>query len=162
TFVLEKEPKNLDGLALLAAMAGTPEEVDGAIRRFETVQDDLGDRAKLHLALGVLYLRKQDAARAERAFQEAVAREPKSAEAHLVLGRVHLAKQENTEAIQEFQQVLKLDPGNAMARYQLGIAQIQVGNLQQAKAELKEAISAAPNLTEAVLLLAELNIQEGA
>jgi tetratricopeptide (TPR) repeat protein len=74
---------------------------------------------------------------------------------------VRLAKRENTEAIQEFQQVLKLDPRNAVARYHLGLAQFHTRNLQQAKAELKEAISAAPNLTEAVLLLAELNIQAG-
>ena len=94
TFVLEKEPKNLDGLALLASMAATPEEVDAAIRRLETAQADLGDRAKLHLALGVLYLRKQDVARAERAFQEAVAKEPKSVEAHLALGNFYLGKRD--------------------------------------------------------------------
>ena len=45
TFVLEKEPKNPDALALLAGMAATPEEVDAAIRRLETAQADLGDQA---------------------------------------------------------------------------------------------------------------------
>src|SRR5215469_12748012 len=34
-FVLEKDPKSLDGLALLANTASTPEEVDAAIRRLE-------------------------------------------------------------------------------------------------------------------------------
>ena len=47
-FVLEKEPKNLDGLALLANMAVTPQEVDAALRRLETAEADLRDRAKLH------------------------------------------------------------------------------------------------------------------
>src|SRR3982074_3049594 len=40
TFVLEKEPKNLDGLALLASMAATPETVDAAIQRLEHDQAD--------------------------------------------------------------------------------------------------------------------------
>ncbi len=46
--------------------------------------------------------------------------------------------------------------------YQIGLAQLQAGNVQQAKADLKEAISIEPNSTEAVLALAELNIQTGA
>ncbi len=102
TFVLEKEPKNLDGLALLASMAATPEEVDAAIRRLETAQADFGNRAKLHLALGVLYLRKRDVAKAERAFQEAVAKEPKSVDAHVVLGNFYLGKRDVAAAEREF------------------------------------------------------------
>jgi hypothetical protein len=45
--------------------------VDATIKRIEEALATVGDRAKPHLSLGVLYLRKQDPGRAERAFQEA-------------------------------------------------------------------------------------------
>src|SRR5215831_8186962 len=45
-FVLEREPKNLDGLALLAGVATTREDVDVSIQRLEVVRPDLGDRVK--------------------------------------------------------------------------------------------------------------------
>src|SRR5882724_6417381 len=94
TFVLEREPKNFEGLALLAGVAATREEVDASIQRLEALRADLGDRAKFYLTLGALYLRKQDLPSAERAFQEAVAREPKSVEAHSALGSFYLAKRD--------------------------------------------------------------------
>ena len=53
-------------------------------------------------------------------------------------------------------------PRSAQAHYQLALAQLKGGSLQQAKTELKEASSIAPNFGEAVLLLAQLNIQTGA
>src|SRR5439155_840116 len=147
----------------------TPEEVDATVERLEAARATLGDRAKLHLTLGVLYARKQDLPRAERAFQEAVAREPKSVEAHSLLGSFYLSKRdsaqaerETTEAIQDFQKVLKLEPRHAPTHYQLGLAQLMAGNPQQAKAELKEATSLAPNFSDAVLLLAQLNLRTGA
>ena len=55
--------------------------------------------------------------------------------------------------------MLKLEPHHAPAHYQLALAQLQAGNIQQAKAELKEATSLAPNFAEAVLALAQLNLQ---
>src|SRR5215471_19008194 len=42
-FVLEREPKNLDGLALLAGVASSSEEVDAAIQRLEAIRADFGD-----------------------------------------------------------------------------------------------------------------------
>src|SRR5262249_16328774 len=84
--VLTNEPKNLEAALLLAAMATTPVEIDAALKLVEEARADFGDKAKLHMAAGILYVRKQDMANAERAFREAVAREPKSVEAHTALG----------------------------------------------------------------------------
>ena len=96
--VLTKEPNNVDALALLADTSTTPEQVDATIKRIEEALPTVGDRAKPHLALGTLYLRKQDQVRAERAFQEAVAREPKSLEAHSLLGSLYLVKRDSAQA----------------------------------------------------------------
>jgi transcription elongation GreA/GreB family factor len=91
-------------------VAASPEAVGAAIQRLETAKADLGDRAKLHLSLGVLYLRKQDVAGAERAFQEAVAKEPKSAEAHLALGDFYLGKRDVVPAERELKTAADLAP----------------------------------------------------
>jgi Flp pilus assembly protein TadD len=84
--VLSTEPNNLDALALLADTSITPQEVDATIGLLEGQRATLGDRAKFHSTLGVLYLRRQDLLGAERAFQEAVARELFIAFAHWLPG----------------------------------------------------------------------------
>lgn len=262
--ILDKDAKNLDALALFAGAARTPQEISTAIRRLEAARRDFTDRAKLHLALGSLYLRQKALGKAENAFKDAVAREPKLVETHLALGnfyeskpdlaqaeralkaaaelgptgsfpqlslanfylrtgksaegkrllteitqkapgflpawyrvaeialgegryddtakalqvlqrknaldlnwlllrgRMKLARGETAEATQDFQQVLRLEPRLASAHYQLALAHLRAGNAQQARTELDDATKADPNLTEASLVGAELDIQRGA
>src|SRR5712691_863331 len=95
---LRKEPTNLPALTLLAGAAKTPQAVDTTIHRLEAVRADVESHAKFHLALAGLYLRKQDATAAERAFQEAVAREPRSVEAHTAVGNFYWAKRDTAQA----------------------------------------------------------------
>src|SRR6266446_1215460 len=63
--VLGKDPKNFEAVLLWAGTAGTPQEVDAAIRRLEEVRAQYGDKAKLHTWLGALYLKKNDMVKAE-------------------------------------------------------------------------------------------------
>src|SRR5439155_14786817 len=62
--VLGKDPKNFDALLLWAGAAITPQEVDAAIQRLEEARADYGDKARLHIALAALYVRKQEVAKA--------------------------------------------------------------------------------------------------
>jgi lipopolysaccharide biosynthesis regulator YciM len=66
---------------------------------------------------------------------------PSDLKGRFLQGRLHLARRETTGAIQAFQGVLKPEPRLLPVRYQLALAQLQAGNLQQAKTELKDAIS---------------------
>lgn len=159
-FVLEKEPKNLEGLTLLANIAATPEEVATAIRQIETAQADLGERAKLHLALGVLYLRRQDVVSAERAFQEAVAREPKLAEPHLALAELYLAKRDATQAEREFKAAADLAPVGSPARMRLADFYLFAQKRDDAKRILSEITQRAPTYLLAWRRLAEISFQE--
>jgi tetratricopeptide (TPR) repeat protein len=159
TFVLEKEPKNLDGLALLASLAATPQEVETTIRRLETAQADLGDRAKLHLALGGLYSRKQDVAKAERSFQEAVAKEPKSVEAHLTLGNFYAGKRDVTQAEREFKVAAEIAPVGSPARMRLADFYLLTQRPDEAKRTLSEITQKAPDYLPAWRRLAEISLQ---
>lgn len=108
--VLEHDPKNLDALTIFANTASTEGEVDGAIRRLENSRADNENRAKFHLALGTLYLRKRDAKAAEDAFQEAARREPNSPEAHLGLGGFYLVTHQPAAAKEEFDKAAEAAP----------------------------------------------------
>ena len=105
-----RDPTGLSTLLLLAGAAKTPEEVNAAIRRLEEARANHGDKAKFHIALGVLYLRKQDATRAESAFVEAVAKEPKSLEAHSALGDFYRARRDAAQAEREYKAAAELAP----------------------------------------------------
>ena len=259
--ILERNPRHFEGLMLSAATAGTPAEIEAEVRNLETARSLYENKAKFHMALAILQLRKNAPEAAERSLQEAIAREPKSVEAHLALadfyanrrdaaraeeqykaataigtsasparlrlaefyfamqrpedgkrvldelttkapeffpgwrrlaevallerryddalkalapvfkknpgdfegglirGRVHLARGETVEAIQGFQTLLKAEPNFAPARYQLAMAYASAGNLQQAKAELKDVAAGFP---DAALLLADLHLQTNA
>ena len=90
--ILGKDPKNFEALLIWAGAAITPQEVDAAIQRLEETRADHGDKARLHMALGALYVRKLETSKAERALQEAAAKEPKSLEAHTALGDFYVGK----------------------------------------------------------------------
>jgi len=102
SYAVEKDPKDLDALAIFASTATTEGEVDGAMRRLENTRSDHAGKAKFHLTMGSLQLRKRDVAAAETSFQEAARVEPDSADAHLALGTFYLAKREPARAKEEF------------------------------------------------------------
>ena len=59
-FALQQDPNNLDALLLATSVANTLEELDESIRRLEERKPDFKDVAIYHLALGNLYLRKNE------------------------------------------------------------------------------------------------------
>src|SRR5215471_13332553 len=160
TFVLEKEPKNLEGLSLLANMATTPEEVAAAVQRLEAAQADLGDRAKFHMALGVLYLRQQDVGKAERAFQEAVAKEPTSVDAHVVLGNFYLSRRDAPQAEREFKAAAAIAPTGSLARMRLADFYLLAGRPDEAKRILTEITQKVPDFLPAWRRLAAIALRE--
>src|SRR5215467_10594430 len=161
TSVLGKEPNNVDALALLADTSTTPEQVDATIRRIEETLATVGDRAKPHLALGILYLRKQDQDRAERAFQEAAAREPKSLEAHSLLGSLYLVKRDSAQAEREFKTAADLAPIGSPARLRLVDFYLSAQRPDEAKRLLAEITQKAPDFLPAWRRLAQLQLEEG-
>lgn len=94
-----------------------------------------------------------------RAVQVIMKKNPSSSEGHFIRGRIYLAQRKTTEAMQDLQKVLEFQPRFAPAHYHLGLAELQAGNHQQARWRLNEAATIDPSFTEAVLGLAELNIQ---
>src|SRR5262249_18102113 len=117
--VLDGDPKNFEALLIWAGAAITSQELDAAIHRLEEARPDHGDKARVELALAALYVRKLEATKAERALQEAVAREPKSVEAHTALGDFYIGKRDVTQAEREYRAAAELAPLASPARLTL-------------------------------------------
>ena len=159
-FVLGKEPTNLDGLALLADLSTSPEEIDATLRRLEEARSRLEGRAKFHLALASLYLRKQEVPRAERALQEAVAREPKSVEAHSFLASFYLARRDVAQAEREFKIAAELAPAGSPARLRVAEFYLSARQPEEARRILLDATQKAPDFLPAWRRLALLELEQ--
>jgi tetratricopeptide (TPR) repeat protein len=159
--VLQQSPRDLDALVLAARAANTPAEVDAALRRLEAVRSEAGSQAKFHLVLANLYMRKQDRPAAERALQEAVAREPKSVEAHTALGDFYVITKQLGPAEREFKTAADLAPVGSPARVKLADFYILSGNRDEARNILVEITQKAPDFAPAWRLLAELSFAQG-
>ena len=161
TFVLEKDAKNFDALTLLASAARTPQEIAAEIRRLETARGDFAERAKFHLSLASLYLRKQDPAAAEGAFREAVAREPKSVDAHLALGNFYASKPDIVQAERELKAAADLAPGGSLASLALANFYLRAGKPDDGRKLLGEITQKAPEFLPGWRRVAEVALAEG-
>ncbi len=159
-FVLERDQTSLEGLALLAGGAKTPQQVEAAVRRLEGARAVLSERARFHLALGGLYLQKGDSAAAERAFLEAAAREPKAAEPHLALASLYASRRDTSRAESEYKLAAQIAPVGSPARVKLADFYLLLGRRDEARSTLKEITEAAPDYLPAWRRLGELAFAE--
>jgi tetratricopeptide (TPR) repeat protein len=93
---------------------------------------------------------------------EARMRQVKEPAYRLVLeGRLVLERGDAKRALEILTRAIEQWPGNAGARIQAARAANQLGDLERAKSELREATRGAPRDTDAALLLARLYLLEG-
>lgn len=161
TFVLSKDPDNLDALVLLADSTTTPAEADALMARFEGVRAEHGNRAPYHLAIGSLFLKNGDVESAEQSFQRASEVEPDSLDAHYALGRFYLAKRELEQAEEEFKQARELADVGSPERMRLAEFYQLVGRHDEERQALVAITEEAADFLPAWTRLAELELKEG-
>ena len=88
-------------------------------------------------------------------------REPESVDGRRLQSDVLLAKGEPKKAIEVLERVDRTHPGSPLVKYQLARAYLKNNEINQARTALDQAISANPNYTDPILLLAELNLRSG-
>jgi len=130
---------------------------------------ELGDRAELHLNLGLFYAAEEGFDLAREHLLKAVECDCSSADAFRYLGWVESARGAFAEAVVAFQRALSLDPGDLLAMYHLSLAAEAARragaaltvNLPQpaprasasALDRLAEYVAAEPDFVEALLAL---------
>jgi tetratricopeptide (TPR) repeat protein len=159
-FVLDKDPKSLEALVLLADAADSPHETEAALARLEQDRTELGGRPRFLLALGNLYLKKHDLPAAERAFQQAAVADPQAPEAHVLLGQVYLAKRETDRAEQAFKTAADRSPKGSAARIRLADFYFSTGRTDEAKRLLTTMTQDAPDSLTAWRRLADIALTE--
>jgi len=106
---------------------------EDAIMTLTRALRELGDRADLHLNLGLFYAAEEDFDLARRHLLRAVECDCSSAAAFRYLGWVESARGAFVEAVRAFQRALALDPADLLVMYHLALA---AGAAQQAGAAL--------------------------
>jgi Flp pilus assembly protein TadD len=144
-----------------------------AKRTLRQVLDDDPNNLPARRILAELTLVDGDAEQTQNLVAPILAKDSNDVDALVQRGRANLAAGKIDAATRDFQHAFHEAPGLAPIHYQLGVARIRQANatgskalrdsaLAQARSELDEATKLAKGYPEAVLQLAELNIQGGA
>ncbi len=113
-----------------------------------------------HFALGRALLRTSDAAGAEEQFRAAVAAHGDAPPAHLGLANSLLAQKKYAAASDAFAEYLKLNPGDKSAHFNRASALFNLGQLDEALAELDRADAGGARSMEPLKLRAEIYVQQ--
>jgi len=127
--------------------------------------------SQAHFLLGQAYNRSGDPLKAADEFQAVLEIDPENAAAHHNLGVTYFQLQDASAAIAEFNAALEVDPDNADTHYQLGAtylvlslsrsADTSTELVAQAISEFELALSLREDMPEALIGMANIQIQEG-
>ncbi|HZL12811.1 MAG TPA: tetratricopeptide repeat protein [Verrucomicrobiae bacterium] len=93
--------------------------------------------------------------------KEALRRDPDNFDAKLLNARLDLARGQTSSAVAELDRMSRDYPQVALVHYHLGLAYFMSGQPDAAATSLRKAISLNPKFTEAILLLAQIQIKNG-
>jgi tetratricopeptide (TPR) repeat protein len=161
--ILKEDPKDSEAIAIrasLSLLAGTREQLQSAINDLQTVLSKMPDNPVLRYNLGRALLAKQnwDAARVQ--FEEAIKLRPDYLLPRITLAQMMLQNREWGKVVQMAQEILVYDQGNLAARLLRSRALIGMGEMKQAREELTQTSSQFPELPEARLQVAALDLQD--
>jgi tetratricopeptide (TPR) repeat protein len=91
--------------------------------------------------------------------EDVLIRDPQNLQGSIVQAELWLRQGEANKAVEELDHLAKMYPNVPLIDYHLARAFLADGKINDAAAALNEAIAAKPDYTEAVLLLAELNLR---
>lgn len=161
--ILKANPKDDEAIAIRASLmmlTGTREQLQTAINDLQTVISRMPENPVLRYNLGRALLAKQNWQAAKVQLEEAIKLRPDYLLPRITLTQVLLQNREWAKAAQMSQEILALDPTNTPARLLRSRALIGLGDLKQARADLSATSQQFPELPEARLQIAALDLQE--
>lgn len=161
--VLKDNPNDNEAIAIRASLAlitGARDQLQTAISDLQSVVSKMPDNPVLRYNLGRALLAKGDADQARVQFEEAIKIRPDYVLPRLALAQLLLQRREYGRVIQMVQEILLYDNANAPARLLRSRALIGMGDFKQAREELATTSKSFPDLPEARLQLAALDLQE--
>ena len=163
TEILKADPKDPEAIAIRASLSlltGTKEQLQSAINDLQTVVSRMPENPVLRYNLGRALLAKGNAQAARIQFEEAIKLRPDYLLPRITLAQIYLQNREYGKVVQASQEILSYDTANVAARLLRSRALIGLGEVKQARAELVETSGRFPDLPEARLQIAALDLQE--
>jgi tetratricopeptide (TPR) repeat protein len=163
TEILKEDPKDPEAIAIRASLSlltGTREELQSAINDLQTVVSRMPDNHVLRYNLGKALLAKGNVQAARVQFEEAIKLRPDYLLPRITLSQIFLQNREYGKVVQMSQEILNYDRMNIPARLLRSRALIGMGEVKQARAELVETSTQFPDLPEARLQIAALDLQD--
>jgi tetratricopeptide (TPR) repeat protein len=161
--ILKEDPKDSEAIAIrasLSLMTGTPEQLQSAINDLQTVISRMPENFVVRYNLGRALLAKQNWEAARVQFEEAIKLRPDYLPARITLAQVLLQNREFSKVVQMSQDILAYDSANVPARLLRSRALIELGQIGQARQELTQTSQQFPQLPEARLQIAALDLRD--
>ena len=145
--VLSENPDSRHVLVNLTQLYFDQGDYDKIISLLENIPDSKMDPALLYL-LGSAYTQNRNFNKAEDIFKKALAREPDSEDIRRAYAEALIAQGKMQEARSQLQEIVKSDPQSPMPYVQLAQLDRQMGNFDEARKELEQARTLAPDNLE--------------
>lgn len=133
----------------------------GALERLEKATSLAPNFLEALNDLSVLYIRRQDPARAEAALRHAIALDASSWRPHLNLGILLLRQKKYPEAQQELEAAQKLGPASPLPPFHLGVLHAIQGDAKLAESCFSRALEIEPRFPTAQLYRGYARLQTG-
>ena len=150
---LAVEPTNVDAQLILAHAYAGLKDLPGAVREIEEAIQLAPEDSRPYTSLGGLRLAEGDRAKAEAAYQRAVAIDPKSIPARLALGYFYWSGNSREQAAAELNQAIAIDPRHLLANRMLALFHLTAGQYAEAEPALLRLAGA--NDANAILTVAD-------
>ena len=161
--VLKEYPNDPEAGASRAELrmaTGKPEEMRKAVAEFNNLLKQTPNNNEIRYSLGRAYRQIGQDSDARACFQEILRRDPKHRKALREMADLEIRDQKPDEALQYAERLLELDPNNVGARLVRTSAWALRGRFSEVRGELRRLTAEHPNLVEAWLQTATLNLDE--
>lgn len=156
--ILKLTPENIEANKGLASIYQDKGENEKSIELYQKALASKNDDAETRSALTALYVKEKKYNELAALLQETVLLAPEDPNNHYKLGLIHDFNNDYEKAIESYKNCIELAPDHARALNALGRVYMKTGRLAEAREMLQAALKADPGLTEASVLLN--NIQD--
>jgi tetratricopeptide (TPR) repeat protein len=163
TQILKEDPKDDEALAIRASlqmMTGSRDQLQSAINDLQTVVSRLPDNPVVRFNLGRAHLAKGNVQQAKIQFEESMKLRPDYLLPRIALAQILQQSQEYGKVVQMASEILSFDPSNIQGKLLRTRALIGMGEVKQARTELAAFSVQNPNIWEAKLQTAALDLAE--
>lgn len=161
--ILKENPKDDEAIAMrasLSLMAGNKDQIQAAIGDLQTVVNRMPENPVLRYNLGRALLARNNVSGARVQFEEAIKLRPDYILPRINLAQILIQNKEWGKAARMTDEILTYDRSNVVARLLRSRALIGMGDTAQARTVLAGTSQQFPELPEAKLQIAALDLQE--